>query len=76
MWIKRSRFLELLNELDAATMGLKEQRRINGVLARRQAELIVELEKAKKWTRQRDPATGLFVKRSSGCASEIPNSND
>jgi hypothetical protein len=64
MWISKTRFRNLMNELDAATMGLKEQRRINGVLARRQAELIVELEKAKKWTRQRDPKTGLFVKRS------------
>jgi chromosome segregation ATPase len=84
MWIKRSRFRELLNELDAATNAsdyykskmddarLKQDRAESALQAARMDAKALEykLEQAQKWTRQRDPKTGLFVKRSNSYQSE------
>lgn len=84
MWIKRSRFWELLNELDAATNAsnyykskmddaqLKQDRAEAALQTARVDVMALEykLKQAQKWTRQRDPKTGLFVKRSDSCQSE------
>ena len=84
MWIKRSKFWELLNELDAATNAsnyykskmddtqLKQDRTEAALQAARVDVMALEykLEQAQKWTRQRDPKTGLFVKRSDSYQSE------
>lgn len=84
MWIKRSRFRELLNELDASTNAsdyykskmddaeLKQNRTDAALQAARVDVMALEykLEQAQKWTRQRDPKTGLFVKRSNSYQSE------
>lgn len=88
MWIKRSRFLELQNELDAATNAnnyykskmddaqLKQNRTEEALQAARVDVMALEykLEQAQKWTRQRDPKTGHFVKRSNTCSKSDQNS--
>lgn len=63
MWISKKKFLDMNEQLLGAQADL--------ILSEAKVKrLMVELETAKKWTRQRDPKTGLFVKRSNSYQSE------